>query len=246
MNIAELIHDADHLKIPSNADQWAESLGARTKRYNAFTGEYPELRDTDLLILHGGAQHVWDKASDPWLYEEIAFIRRAAELGVPVVGFCLGSQLIAEAFGGKAYSADKETGFYRVSPAESSAGHPLLAGLEAGFDTFLWHEDHFTLPRFTSLASTDAAPNQLVACADVPAVGIQSHPEYTKQMIRFYVQEHPDEPWVLDGVRLSADDFASALSRRPDTYSLFARLMKNTLAYFRGAFPARRLLKDGG
>ena len=238
MKIAELIHDADHLTAPSNVDLWAAQTGAKTKRYDVFRGTYPEINSFDLLMLHGGAQHLWDTASDPWLLNELDFIRQTAGAGVPVIGFCLGCQLIAQAFGGRVFQSELELGLYPVVFHRSALGHPLLKGLESGLETFLWHMDHFELPTgFMTLAYTAAAPNQIISSPAAPAVGFQFHPEYTKENIHRYLENDEDGAWRTESGVLPTGKFLQEVARRPDRYGLFAQLMENAMDYLNTAFP---------
>lgn len=244
VRIAECIHDFDQPGSPSNIAFWMESRGLPPS-IKIWPGKdkYPE-NLPDLVFLHGGVQHVWDKAADPWLKQEVLWVRRVLEQGVPVIGFCLGAQILAEALGGTVYRQDwKETGFYKIEPSPQGAAHPLLNGLEQGFSSFLWHEDHYTLPGdCVSLAYTAGAPNQIVVSRHFPAASFQFHPEYTRRWIQTYVQECRNENWTTEAGGLPADAFLAELALREDTFTLFEKLIENTLKWFGERFGR----KDGG
>ena len=113
MRIVEIIHDADHPKW-SNLDQWVgENPSFNTRKIEFYQQwQWPKLHSFDLLILHGGSQHLWNKYATPWLYQEIDFVKETLAKGLPVLGFCLGSQIIAEALGVKVYpSPRREVGW---------------------------------------------------------------------------------------------------------------------------------------
>lgn len=242
MKLLELIHDYDHPEAPSNVDLWAERYNAATKRHYAYKdANYPDMGSFDLIIIHGGSQHLWNKEDDPWLAEEIDFIKKALGEGKPVIGFCLGSQIISEARGGRVFHSDeKETGFYHVAPYPEAMKHPILRGFENGFSTFEWHSDHYTLPEeFITLAYTEAAKNQIIASASVPAAGFQFHPEYTKKIIAEYAQCFNDECWRTEKGQAGLEDFIKAVSEREETYELFEKLIKNTIDYFNSRFHVR-------
>ncbi len=98
MRAVELVHDTDHPAADSNFDLFIRArVESQTMRMKAYKGEFPAFSDFDLLVLHGGSQHLWDKGADPWLAREVAFVRKALEHGKPVIGFCLGGQILAEA-----------------------------------------------------------------------------------------------------------------------------------------------------
>jgi GMP synthase (glutamine-hydrolysing) len=239
LKIIELIHDYDHPDVPSNVDIWVEKSGWSTRRHYAYKEpRFPVPADFDLVIVHGGSQHLWFKEDHPWLSNEIEFVRKAITQGIPVVGFCLGSQIIAEAFGGKVFqSAENETGFYDVSPYPAASEHLILRGLDTGFSVFEWHSDHYTLPEgFTALAYSEKAANQIIANPQIPAVGFQFHPEYTKKIIIEYTAANPNEVWKINNAPLQIGEFARAVAQMKDTYSLFEKLMLNTLDYLNTTF----------
>ncbi len=239
MKILELIHDTDHPEF-TNIDSWVnENAGFETKKmlmYSNFTE--PGIESFDLLLIHGGAQHIWDKESDPWLKDEIRFVKEAIYNNKPVIGFCLGCQLIAEILGGKVYRAEeKEIGFYKVSPRETFERHTLLKGLETGFTSFMWHSDHFELPpECISLGFTIAAENQIIAAESFPVVGFQFHPEYTKAVISGYCQTYYEQEWKGGGYVAEKESFLEELESMPETYPLFKRLMENVLEHYKKEF----------
>lgn len=235
MRIVEFIHDFDHLTIPSNLDLWlaAEHIGS-TRKIRVYEDEkLPDFSEYDLLILHGGVQHLYDMKSDPWLANEIDYVKKALQIGKPTVGFCLGSQIIAKALGAKVFKAQTgETGFYSIQTKNQA--HPLLKGLHESFPSFEWHADHYTLPHgFVSLAFTAAAQNQIIADRAHKAVGFQFHPEYTKEIIRQYVAMLPDSKWSDENGTFCTSDFIKKLNDRPDTYALFKQLLENAVEYFK-------------
>ena len=114
MRVVGFIHDQDHPEV-SNIDLWAQEYGYQSKRIFVYENHgFPEFDSYDLIILHGGAQHLWDKEADPWLYQEVRYVREALRKNKPVIGLCLGSQIIADVLGGKVYRAEeKEVGWYK-------------------------------------------------------------------------------------------------------------------------------------
>ena len=242
LRIMEFIHDGDFSEKPTNLDLWAD------KREEVVSGkfhcyretEYPDPGGYDLLILHGGDQHLWNKEKDPWLCGEIDYVAKVIDAGKPVLGFCLGSQIITEACGGVVFPGEtEEMGFYRIIPREESRNHRIFRGLEGGFVTFEWHSDHYSLPdHMSTLAYTEGVPNQVAIGSQNPVVGFQFHPEFTFGNIGDYVPYAKDKLWRTGGEdSVPADDFLRYMDTLGETYTLFERLLANVLDHFAEAFP---------
>ena len=242
LRIMEFIHDWDFSAKPTNLDLWAEKREEiETRKFHCYREtEFPDPDSYDLLVLHGGDQHLWKKEKDPWLYGEIDYVSEVIKAGKPVLGFCLGSQIISEACGGDVFPNEtEEMGFYRIIPGEESRNHRILRGLEEGFLTFEWHSDHYSLPgHMATLAYTEGVPNQVVVSSRNPVVGFQFHPEFTFGNIGDYVPLAEDKLWRTGGEKsVPSGEFLRFMDTLGDTYGLFERLMANVLDYFSEAFP---------
>jgi GMP synthase-like glutamine amidotransferase len=102
---------------------------------------------------------------------------------MPVLGICLGGQLLADALGGRATARSRgERGVRRISLSREGECDPLFAGLPNPFVSFQWHYDSFDLPASAiHLASTGTCPGQAFRCQN--AYGLQFHPEVDEPII---------------------------------------------------------------
>jgi GMP synthase-like glutamine amidotransferase len=97
------------------------------------------------LVFMGGAGNVNDPTG--WMHEELELIGRAQEQGIPLLGICLGAQLIVKALGGRVMPADTlEVGWHTVEQVAEATAPEWCAGLPAQFEVFQWHAHTFSLP----------------------------------------------------------------------------------------------------
>ena len=152
---------------------------------------YDELIDSnsDLLIVLGGPIGANDDADYPFIRDELRLIEQRARANRPVLGICLGSQLIARALGARVYRAKaKEIGYKPLQLTEAGR-QSCLAPLSTK-PVFHWHGDTFDLPAGARhLASTDICPHQAFAWGANDAVlALQFHPEVTARGLeRWYI-----------------------------------------------------------
>jgi GMP synthase (glutamine-hydrolysing) len=146
------------------------------------------------LIVMGGPMSVYDRERYPFLRDEIRLIEEALKGEIPVLGVCLGSQLLAASLGAPVTPGrQKEIGWYRVDLTMDGRNDPLWIDLEPSFTAYHWHGDIFTLPAGTvSLASSELTAHQAFryGCS---AYGLLFHMEVTETMIRDMVDTFRDE-----------------------------------------------------
>jgi GMP synthase-like glutamine amidotransferase len=142
------------------------------------------------LVFMGGPMSVNDDL--PWIPEALALIRRAVAADVPVLGHCLGGQLMSKALGGRVGpNPVKEIGWSKVRVADSPAARRWF-GDEREFLSFHWHGESFTIPHGASvLASSDHCANQTFSLG--PHLGMQCHVEMTPALIRTWCESGSDE-----------------------------------------------------
>ncbi len=169
----------------------------------------------DLLIVLGGPIGAYEDAAYPFLAPEVALIARRLERGLPVLGICLGAQLMARALGARVYpSGGKEIGFAPIELSAAGARSPLAA-LET--PVLHWHGDIFDLPAgAVHLARTALTPTQAFAWQR-HGLALQFHVETTARGLeRWYVGhtlEIATTPSVsVTSLRADAARFAAALT----------------------------------
>ena len=155
----------------------------------------PSSLDTQAgLIVMGGPMSVYDHEQFPFLLEEQRLIEKALKDDKPVLGVCLGSQLLAATLGAEVKSgAQKEIGWYPVTLMESAATDALWKELPARFTAYHWHGDVFDLPQgAVSLAASELTPCQGFRYG-ANAYGFLFHMEVTEKIIKNMVAEFQDE-----------------------------------------------------
>jgi GMP synthase (glutamine-hydrolysing) len=151
---------------------------------------FPAARDFRALVVMGGPMGVYERRKHPFLTPEVRFIRAFLKLGRPVLGVCLGSQLMAAALGGNVHkNKAKEIGWYPLAATVAGKRDALFKTLAALHTAFQWHGDTFTLPAgAVHLARSPLCRHQAFR-AGPGAYGLQFHPEVTAAMVRDWLRQ---------------------------------------------------------
>ena len=163
-----------------------EKDGFEIKTVFAKTEPIPKMEPRFIIIL-GAPESVNDDLS--YLREEILLIREAVERNVPVLGICLGSQLLAKAFGARVYRGQRaENGIYADIEFDNASGSRLFNGIKDPATVFHWHGETFDLPAgAVRLAHSKHYPNQAIKIGS--AVGVQFHMEVDENTIRSWLEK---------------------------------------------------------
>ncbi|WP_101476598.1 type 1 glutamine amidotransferase [Candidatus Nitrosotalea bavarica] len=162
--------------------------GIDFKTVLAKSEEIPDIKP-DAIIILGAPESANDDL--PYLKKELELIRKSVEKNIPVLGICLGSQLIAKAFGAKVYKGPKkEIGFY--NDIEFDAGSKLFNGIKSPATVFHWHGDTFDLPKNAiRLAHSKDYQNQAIKIGS--AIGVQFHLEVDEPTIKLWIEKSRKE-----------------------------------------------------
>jgi GMP synthase (glutamine-hydrolysing) len=162
----------------------------------------PSLDSYHGLVVLGGPMSVNDTDRLPHLITEMKLIEAAMRRNLPVLGICLGAQLIAKTLGAAVYpNKEKEIGWYDVSPTDEAGNDPLLAKFQRPEKIFQWHGDTFDIPKSTiHLAFSSLCDNQAFRYG-ANVYGLQFHLEVDEPMIHRWlrVAENRKEITALGG-----------------------------------------------
>lgn len=162
----------------------------------------PEIERYHGLVVLGGPMNVDQTDEHPHLLTEMRLIERAMKREMPILGICLGAQLIAKTLGAAVRpSPEKEIGWYDVTPTRDAGGDALLGHFAPREQIFQWHGDMFDLPRgAVHLAASPGCENQAFRYDD-NVYGFQFHMEVDERLIErwLHVPHHERELHELKG-----------------------------------------------
>ncbi|KAA3639294.1 MAG: type 1 glutamine amidotransferase [Armatimonadetes bacterium] len=148
----------------------------------------------DAIVVLGGGMGSYEEDAYPFLVDEKQFLVEAVDRGVPVLGLCLGSQLLADALGGRVYLAD--TPEVQLCRAEIEVEDDPVAMALGSTDALLFHRDTFVLPPgATVLAKTT---DFIHAFRIGSGVGVQAHPEVTRDTALAWI-DSPESADIVEG-----------------------------------------------
>ncbi len=181
------------------------------RNVDAGDGVPPSINGHAGLILMGGPMSVNDDL--PWIPPVLGLIRQAVAAGAPVLGHCLGGQLMSRALGGTVTrNPIKEIGWGSVRRAEEAAAADWLADLPAEFEVFQWHGETFSLPEGARLLLRGDYCATQAFVVDDRHLGMQCHVEMTDSMIRAWSEAGAGEICDSQGASPAVQPAAAMLA----------------------------------
>jgi GMP synthase-like glutamine amidotransferase len=180
---------------PGEIARWARERGQELAMTPWHDGAgAPDLAKVDGLIVMGGPMNIYEHRAHPWLPAEKEFLARALEQGRPVVGICLGAQLLADVLGGRVHQNPvKEIGWWPVKWRAAARTAPGWDFLPRASTPLHWHGDTFSLPPGAQwLAETGECPRQAFAWGR-QALGLQFHLEANETSLKALIKNCGDE-----------------------------------------------------
>jgi GMP synthase (glutamine-hydrolysing) len=176
-------------------DEWSFGWGTSPPR---------PLDTYDSVLVFGGAMHADQDAHHPWLREETLWLQQLLDRRTPVLGVCLGVQLLARAAGAWVgrMPDGPEIGWYTVELTDEGAADPVVGVLPRTFDAMQWHHYTYALPGGAVELARSTACTQAFRLGDA-CWGVQFHPEVTAAQVARWAADADDPP--PDPARLRAE-----------------------------------------
>jgi GMP synthase (glutamine-hydrolysing) len=183
-------------ETPGKIQEVLKQQGISTKIVRLFEGQTIPSNWVDIggLVIMGGPMGVYEHDHYPFLRQEIRLIEEALKREKPVLGICLGSQLLASALGARVTPGKrKEIGWHPVRLTEAARTDPLWKGVAGSFTAYHWHGDIFELPR----GAVSLARSALTKCQAFrygrSAYGFLFHMEITEKVMRDMARTFADK-----------------------------------------------------
>jgi GMP synthase (glutamine-hydrolysing) len=191
--------------------------------YRPWAGQpLPDAPEADALVVFGGEQSAVDDAIHPYLPALARLMAAYGAADKPVLGICLGAQILARAFGAtNQLGRVPEFGWVEVTLTEDGRADPVFAALPDSFPIFQWHSDTFTLPAgAVRLAANTAAQNQAFRVGRA-TYGTQFHFEASRPVVADWLATFPDGvDRMAAGWRDQHPELAETLGTQADAHGL--------------------------
>ena len=208
MNVLAVIH-GDKVRAGVFAEAVA-AAGHQLEEWSlAWDTPLPRpIDDYGAVLVFGGAMHADQDDRHPWLRQENLFLQRLLDRHVPLLGVCLGAQLLAKAASAPVGpSSEPEVGWFEIELTEEGRDDPVLGSLPPRFEAFQWHFYTHGLPAGAVELARSRVCTQAFRLGE-SAWGVQFHPEVTAEQVESWIAEDKNE------LPVSAEDFAAETARR--------------------------------
>ena len=189
---APVVEEAGH-----RLDEWSFAWGTPAPR---------PLESYDAVLVFGGAMHADHDDTHPWLTPEAAWLEQLIATRTPVLGVCLGVQLLARAAGSWVGALpEPEIGWHAVELTDAGVDDPVIGALPQTFDAMQWHHYTYAVPAGAVELARSPACTQAFRLGDT-CWGVQFHPEVTQAQLDGWMNDLSDPP--PDPERFRADTAA--------------------------------------
>lgn len=201
MRILTVVHQPD-----AGPGVFADAVGARDMSLDTWVPAEPDALPPDpsaygAVMVFGGAMHVDHEERHPWLGDVKALLGDLLGRGVPILGVCLGAQLLAEAAGAQPRRARRpEIGWHEVELSAEGERDPVIGSLPSRFVAFQWHSYEFPLPPGATALARSPVCLQTFRAGN--ALGIQFHAEVSAADAEAWIDDYRSDE---DAVRIGVD-----------------------------------------
>lgn len=220
MRVLTIVHEAD--AGPGVFSAVLSAAGVEVDSWLAAEQEHPPAPalDYDAIMSFGGSAHPHQHDRHPWLVAEKRLLAGALEAGVPLLGVCLGSELLAEVAGARiTHMPHPEIGWYEVALTDAGHADPVLGPIGPSFEALEWHSYAVELPADAVVLGQGANCLQAYRIGD-RAWGLQFHAEVTDEDFQYWLDNYTmDEDAVREGIDPVAIAHQS-VGRMPDWHEL--------------------------
>ena len=190
---------------PGNILDWIGEKGHKPQYTRFYKGDpLPDASSVDMLIIMGGPMNVFDFHMHAWMEDEIAWVKEFINLDKPVLGICLGAQIIAAALGEEVYPGPhREIGWHNLQFFPSLGDFKIFKELPVARKVFHWHGDTFNIPEeATRIAASQAFPHQGFIYKN-KVMALQFHLEVSQESVKELVENCRNE--LVDGPHIQSE-----------------------------------------
>lgn len=225
------VHVFQHIPFEGlgSIESWLNSHRYSITTTRFFAGDQiPDIGEIDFLIVLGGSMSANDETTCPWLIGEKRLVGEMVQMKKPVLGICLGAQIIAAALGARIFrNSEKEIGWFPISSFAGNASRPDLFRFAKETLVFHWHGETFDLPEgAVHLAASTVCTNQAFQ-AGSNVLGLQFHLEMTPESAARLMLHCKDE--IMPGRFIQSEKEMISISA--GQYSSANKIMENVLDF---------------
>jgi GMP synthase-like glutamine amidotransferase len=222
-------HYLQHVSFegPAHLADWARDKGHGLTCTRVWEEEgFPSPDAFDRLFVLGGPMNVYEETLHPWLVREKEFLCRAIEAGKPILGICLGAQLLSVVLGATvSRNEHREVGWLPVWLTPEGRASRLFSGFPDEFPALHWHGDRFSIPPGAAHAARSCGCEFQAFIYGDRVVGLQFHLESTEASIRSLLEHCPDDLARQGPYVQSADSLLGQGAHLEQDHALLAALL---------------------